>query len=98
YSLIALRLRGYGLDHPVMRRGLAAFGGEWAIEDERTFNPQACLSPVWDTALAMIALLDSGLEAAHPALQLAARWLLVDQVLRGGDWQGHARSAEPGGW
>jgi squalene-hopene/tetraprenyl-beta-curcumene cyclase len=98
YSLIALHLRGYGLDHPVMKRGLAGFGGQWAIEDERTFNPQACLSPVWDTALAMIALLDSGLAADHPALQLAARWLLREQVLTGGDWQVRAKSAEPGGW
>jgi len=97
YSLIALRLRGYPLDHPVMRRGLEGFVGPWAIEDERTFNPQACGSPVWDTALAMIALLDSGLPPDHPALQIAARWLLREQVLTGGDWQVRA-NAEPGGW
>lgn len=97
YSLIALRLRGYPLDHPVMRRGLEGFAGPWAIEDERTFNPQACVSPVWDTALAMIALLDSGLPPDHPALQVAARWLLREQVLTGGDWQVRA-NAEPGGW
>ena len=101
YSLIALHLRGYPLDHPVMRRGLEGFesaSGGWAVEDERTFNPQACLSPVWDTALAMIALLDSGLPPDHPALQLAARWLLREQVLTGGDWQVRAPAVEPGGW
>ena len=101
YSLIALHLRGYSVDHPVMKRGIEGFesaGGGWAIEDERTFNPQACLSPVWDTALAMIALLDSGLAPDHPALQAAARWLLREQVLTGGDWQVHAKGVEPGGW
>lgn len=98
YSLIALHLRGYPLDHPVMRRGLEGFEGTWAVEDERTFNPQACLSPVWDTALAMIALLDSGLAPGHPALQTAARWLLREQVLAGGDWQVRAPEVEPGGW
>jgi len=46
----------------------------------------------------MIALLDSGLPTDHPALQLAARWLLREQVLTGGDWQVRARSVEPGGW
>ena len=97
YSLIALHLRGFALDHPVMRRGLDGFGAPWGIEDKRTFNPQACVSPVWDTALAMIALLDSGLPPDHPALQTAARWLIREQVLSGGDWQVRA-NAEPGGW
>ena len=98
YSLIALKLRGYPLDHPVMKRGIEGFENTWAIESDRTFNPQACLSPVWDTALAMIALLDSGLAPDHPALQSAARWLLREQVLTGGDWQVRARGVEPGGW
>jgi squalene-hopene/tetraprenyl-beta-curcumene cyclase len=98
YSLIALHLRGYPLDHPVIKRGLDGFDGVWAVEDERTFNSQACLSPVWDTALAMIALLDSGLPPDHPALQSAARWLLREQVLTGGDWQVRAPAVEPGGW
>ena len=70
-------------DHPVMRRGLEGFEGDWAVEDDETFNPQACLSPVWDTALAMIALLDSGLAPDHPALVQAARWLTREQVLSG---------------
>ncbi|HET8944377.1 MAG TPA: squalene--hopene cyclase [Dehalococcoidia bacterium] len=98
YSLIALKLRGYGPDHPVMRRGLEGFEGAWAIQDGETFNPQACLSPVWDTALAVIALLDSGLSPDHPAIVQAGRWLLREQVLTGGDWQVKARGVEPGGW
>ena len=97
YSLIALKLLGYPLDHPVMVKGLQGFEG-FAIEDEETFNPQACLSPVWDTGLAMIALLDSGLPADHPALVKAARWLLGEQILTGGDWQVKNRKGQPGGW
>lgn len=98
YSLLALKLRGYSNDHPVMRRGIEGFEGAWAIEDEHTFNPQACLSPVWDTALAMIALLDSGLPPYHPVLVQAGRWLLREQVTTGGDWQVRAPDVEPGGW
>lgn len=98
YSLIALKLRGYALDHPVMRLGLEGFEGNWAVEDAEAFNPQACLSPVWDTALAMNALLDSDLKANHPALMLAGDWLLSEQVLTGGDWQVRTRDVEPGGW
>lgn len=98
YSLIALKVCGYSLDHPVMRRGLQAFESGWAIEDDETFNPQACLSPVWDSVLAMNALLDSGMAPDHPALVHAAHWLLGEQVLTGGDWQVGAPGVEPGGW
>jgi squalene-hopene/tetraprenyl-beta-curcumene cyclase len=98
YSLIALKLRGYSLEHAVMRKGLEGFDGVWSVEDENTFNPQACVSPVWDTALAMIALLDSGLAPDHPALVQAGRWLLREQVLTGGDWQVKAQGLPPGGW
>jgi squalene-hopene/tetraprenyl-beta-curcumene cyclase len=98
YSLIALKLRGYPLDHPVMRKGLQGFEGAFAVEDRDTFNPQACLSPVWDTALAMIGLLDSGLPPDHAALVRAGRWLLREQILGGGDWQVRVKGVEPGGW
>ncbi len=98
YSLIALKVRGFPLDHPVMRKGLEGLEGAFAVEDERIFHPQACLSPVWDTALAMIGLLDAGLPADHPALVGAGRWLLREQILGGGDWQAKVKGVEPGGW
>jgi squalene-hopene/tetraprenyl-beta-curcumene cyclase len=98
YSLIALSLLGYPLDHPVLKRGLEGFREDWVIEDDEIFAPQACLSPVWDTALAVNGLLDAGLPADHPALLQAGRWLLREQVLGGGDWQVKARGVEPGGW
>ena len=98
YSLLALKVRGYANDHPIMRRGIEGFEGVWAVQDDQIFNPQACLSPVWDTALAAIGLLDSGLPPDHPALVLAGNWLLREQVLTGGDWQIKAGGVEPGGW
>ncbi len=54
YSLIALKLLGYPLDHPVMKKGLQGFEG-FAIEEGDTWRVQACISPVWDTCLALIA-------------------------------------------
>ena len=98
YSLIALKVLGYPVDQPVVRKGLEGFEGAFAVEDEEIFNPQACLSPVWDTALAMIGLLDSGLPPDHPALVRAGRWLLREQILGGGDWQVKVKGVEPGGW
>src|SRR3970282_676728 len=46
----------------------------------------------------MIGLLDSGLPPDHPALVRAGRWLLREQILGGGDWQGKVKGVAPGGW
>jgi squalene cyclase len=48
---------------------------------------QPCVSPVWDTAIAVNALVDSGLPADHPQLQLAAEWMIDKQITVPGDWQ-----------
>ncbi len=97
YSIIALHTLGYPLDHPLIKKGLAGFDS-FAIEEDDTLRVQACVSPLWDTGLAMIALLDSGLQPDHPALQLAAAYLVEHQVLRGGDWQVKVKNVDPGGW
>src|SRR6267154_4253830 len=67
YSLIALRLLGYPLEHPVMLRGIQGLDG-FMIEQGSQRRLEACQSPVWDTALAIVALADAGLPADHPAL------------------------------
>ena len=97
YSLMALSSLGYSNDHPVMARGIRGFE-RFSIDDGDSLRVQACVSPLWDTALASIALLDSGLEPDHPALVRAGEWLLEEQVLNGGDWQMKAKSVPPGGW
>jgi len=99
YSLIALKALGYPMDHPVMRKGFSGFYGKkgFGIEDGETFRLQSCLSPVWDTGLALIALQDAGLPADHPALIKAGEWLLNEQIFTGGDWQVRTK-VEPGGW
>lgn len=97
YALMALKTLGYPLDHPVMRRGLEGWRS-FSIEDGDTFHVQPCVSPVWDTALAMLALLDAGLPPDHPALLNGGRWLLARQVLANGDWRVRAPSLTPGGW
>ena len=97
YSLMALHTLGYGLEHRVIAKGLAGFEN-FAIEDDDSLRVQACVSPLWDTALAMIALLDSGMKADHPALVKTGQWLMREQVLSGGDWQVKAKTLPPGGW
>ena len=97
YSLIALKVLGYGVDHPIMRKGVEGFKG-FAIEENDSMRVQACVSPVWDTCLAMIALEDSGLPPDSPVLRRAGEWLMKAQVNGGGDWQVKAKNTPPGGW
>ncbi len=97
YSLIALKVLGYEIDHPVMSKGIRGFKG-FAIERNNSLRMQACISPVWDTCLAMIALQDSGLPPDNPVLRRAGEWLTDAQVTAGGDWQVKAKNIPPGGW
>jgi squalene-hopene/tetraprenyl-beta-curcumene cyclase len=96
-SILALLALGYPADDPLTAREIAHLA-RLEIAENNTLRLQPCLSPVWDTALAMVALQEAGLPASHPALAQAARWLLDQQVLGPGDWQVQNPDAEPGGW
>jgi squalene-hopene/tetraprenyl-beta-curcumene cyclase len=97
YSLVALHLRGYPLDHPVIRRGLDGLEG-FTLRGSRGRRLEACQSPVWDTALAVIALTDAGVPGDHEAVLRGAEWLLGEEVRRRGDWAVRRPDLEPGGW
>ncbi len=96
-SIFALMALGHGPDDPLTWREIKEFS-RFEIEDEQTIRLQPCVSPVWDTCIAMVALEEAGLPADHPALVKAAEWTLSKQVLGGGDWQIKNKDAEPGGW
>ena len=97
YSLIALHDLGFTAEHPAMEQGFAGFEA-FAIEDDETCTVQACMSPVWDTCLAQIALLDSGVANDDPMVQRSTRWLMEQQITNGGDWQVNTKNVQPGGW
>ena len=97
YSLIALKIMGYPLTHPVMQNGIQGFDS-FSIEKDETIQIQACLSPVWDTSLMVNALKEAGLESTNPQLLSACRWLLKKQILVDGDWRINNPKLPPGGW
>jgi len=59
---------------------------------------EACQSPVWDTALALIALLDAGVPASDPAVRRGTDWLLGEEITGAGDWAVRRPRLAPGGW
>lgn len=96
-SILALHCLGYANDHPAVAKGLDALAN-FCIEDDDCIVLQSCVSPVWDTALALVALQEADVPADHPALVKAAQWLLNLEVRRKGDWQVKCPELEPGGW
>lgn len=98
YSVIALHLLGYDLEHPVLKAGLASLDRFAVWREDGARMIEACQSPVWDTCLATIALADAGLPADHPQLVKAADWMLSEQIVRPGDWSVRRPELAPGGW
>jgi squalene-hopene/tetraprenyl-beta-curcumene cyclase len=96
-SLLAFRCLGYDVNDPVIRRGFQAIY-DFAIETDDAYCVQACVSPVWDTALVMRGLTDSGMAPDHPAVVQAGEWLLKEQILDYGDWVYKNPQGQPGGW
>jgi squalene-hopene/tetraprenyl-beta-curcumene cyclase len=96
-SLLALRALDYDAADPIVERGLRAVDN-FAIETTDTYRIQPCISPVWDTAWVMRALVNSGLAPDHPAVVRGGEWLLSKQILDYGDWAVKNRTGKPGAW
>ena len=96
-AVLALRGLGYPDDHPLVRGQIKEIEN-LGVETAHTLYYQPCLSPVWDTALAANALVESGLPSDHPQLQRAAEWMMNEQITVPGDWQSKRPHVPPGGW
>ncbi len=97
-AMLGLRAIGYDVNDPVIVRGFAALDG-FTITENGAYRVQPCISPVWDTALAVRSLVDAGVAPDDERLVRAADWLMSKQILSTyGDWSVKARDAEPGGW
>ena len=97
YILIVFRALGYADDHP---RVVAAHRhlDDLFIREGDAIRIQPCLSPVWDTAIAMHALAESGLSPTSDAARRATQWLLAKECTVASDWKKNCPGAETGGW
>lgn len=96
-AIMALRVLGYENDHPLMQKARKDFEGLY-VDDPEDFRIQPCLSPVWDTAITLISLAESGLTASHPALAKGVEWLEKREVRFRGDWAAKNPHPEASGW
>jgi len=104
-SIMALQCLGYDADDPLVVKALREIEelevyDSVQVDDQRlpTLHLQPCFSPVWDTALLVNALIESGMPQDHPALQNAGDYLISRQSMKVGDWIISSPTAKPGGW
>ncbi len=97
-AMLALKVLGYAANDPVVERGWEAID-IFTIDDGEAYRVQPCISPVWDTGLAVRALVDAGVPRNDERLVRAASWLLRKQIASvHGDWAVKNRIGKPGGW
>lgn len=91
--------KGYDREKPPYRDGLVALR-KMVTQGERADELicQPCLSPVWDTALAMQAQLEAGIKKDDGHIQKAAAWLIEREVRLKGDWVSKRPTTPAGGW
>jgi squalene-hopene/tetraprenyl-beta-curcumene cyclase len=98
-SVMMFDALGYAEDHPdraIARRSVEKL---LVFRDDGEAYCQPCVSPVWDTALACHALMETGDEAAGRAALEGLKWLKPLQVTGvKGDWAEVKPDTPPGGW
>jgi len=97
WSVVALKCLGHTDDSPAVKNALCELD-KLMIDDGQTIRLEPCKSPVWDTALATLALREAGLSADHPAIRNSVRWLLSKEVREPGDWAVLNRGHDSSGW
>jgi squalene-hopene/tetraprenyl-beta-curcumene cyclase len=94
----ALALLGYPDEHPQRISARDAIE-RLLVVGERSAYCQPCVSPVWDTALACMALQEVGDEPSRAAAEKALDWLKDRQLLEApGDWRESRPGLGGGGW
>jgi squalene-hopene/tetraprenyl-beta-curcumene cyclase len=97
-ALEAMLTLGYAQDDPRVLTAKRALKKLLVITGSSAYC-QPCVSPIWDTALATLALQETGDEVAHRAVGRALDWLQTKQLLHEpGDWQVNREGLAGGGW
>jgi squalene-hopene/tetraprenyl-beta-curcumene cyclase len=96
--VIMFDVLGYPPDHPDRAAARRSIDKLLVIREHEAYC-QPCASPVWDTALACLAVLEAGGDRATAQARKGLDWLLPLQVLDlRGDWSVQRPQLRPGGW
>jgi squalene-hopene/tetraprenyl-beta-curcumene cyclase len=97
-ALEVLAVRGYPPEDPRRRTAQRSLERLLVVSGSGGYC-QPCISPVWDTALAALALQDTAGESALAAAERGLEWLRQRQLLdEPGDWRIRRPRLAGGGW
>jgi squalene-hopene/tetraprenyl-beta-curcumene cyclase len=97
-TILSLKALGHPDDHPVLQKNLRELENFYIDRGPAGLEVQPCVSPVWDTAISVLALAESGLRADHSALTRSTRWMLDREIKIPGDWRVKNTTGPIGGW
>ena len=93
-----LSLLGYSADHPYRQLTKDALRRLLVVKDNEAYC-QPCMSPVWDTGLAALALQEVTQVPNAPAVIRGLDWLKTQQLFdEPGDWRENRPNLPGGGW
>ncbi len=100
YGILVMHVEGFALDQINMSRAIDAFNLHWQVQIGDGTMLQASESPIWDTILTMIALMDAGeTPGTSPELIKGLDYILSKENRYHGDWSVTVgKHVEPGGW
>lgn len=95
-SVMALYALGHSKDEAPLAKGMQALK-RLTRGESKSIRPhdydlnegatlQSCVSPIWDSALAALGLLESGVSPTDPRLQKTKEWLWQNRITRRSDW------------
>ena len=97
-ALEVMTILGYPIDDPRRATAKRALQKLLVIGTSSAYC-QPCVSPVWDTALASLAMQELGCDPSVTASTRALDWLQTEQLLdEPGDWQVDRPHLAGGGW
>jgi len=96
-AVMAFKCLGYREDDLIFIKSMTDVE-DLIIEEKNTLRAQPCLSPVWDTAISLLALTESGVEPTALPVKKGGKWILSKEVRKDGDWKVKNKNGKPGGW
>jgi squalene-hopene/tetraprenyl-beta-curcumene cyclase len=97
-ALEVMTILGYANDDPRRETAKRALQKLLVVEQNSAYC-QPCVSPVWDTALATLAMQEAADPSAVNASTRALDWLQTEQILdEPGDWRVNRPGVAGGGW
>ncbi|NBX29988.1 squalene--hopene cyclase, partial [bacterium] len=98
WSYIGLRAMGSPENAPEVQECWDQLDRLVETENDGTQRLEPCRSPVWDTAISLIAVVEGRAEDTRSATaERAIDWLLDHEIRAAGDWARRV-AAEPAGW